>query len=220
MNSKLKDFLDGRIVVNCKTEKEANKLLDYLHKKNIVWTDGKDLKDTNEFHDYLQNTCYRLFSFNTVAYSDCNYYKKEGYKIYQFSELEIDKEIKEKINIYEKIKVKEKELEELKKQANNEKIHIGDYIEKETRNTSWNLVSNIMDINLRNNKKENRKKISYYRQGESIICEIRDELNSIIGEGVAKCHHEDDFNYKTGMALSEVRARENMYSRLIKKIIK
>ena len=76
----LKEFLENKIVLNCKTKENAQKLLNYLDKNNYI-----NKKETKEllrvWNKYGKNTCYQYE--NKCLYYDSKYYytNKESKKI-------------------------------------------------------------------------------------------------------------------------------------------
>lgn len=77
-----------KYVINCKTEAEAKKLLDFLHMKGFVWGGGNDLTYTL-WSDYKSDTCYRLdyLEWNKrVTYGHKDTYVSRGYGVVQCSD--------------------------------------------------------------------------------------------------------------------------------------
>lgn len=72
------------IIVHCNTEEKANKLLEYLDKKNFKWATGRSLKDRNRFEIFKENTCYT----SEVTYSKLKYFKSDYYTILEFDGIE------------------------------------------------------------------------------------------------------------------------------------
>lgn len=62
-----------------------------------------------------------------------------------------------------------------------------------------------------NDKKTNIYNIAYKRKGRKIVCEFSSGIFK--GVGIAKCNHEDEFDYGKGMLLAELRARSDFYKK-------
>ncbi|HCL4447071.1 TPA: hypothetical protein N2D16_002676 [Clostridium botulinum] len=82
------EFSKGKLVVNCKTEQEANMFLNYLHNKGIKWYWNLRLIEKSYFYDYEENTCYRMATSGDLEYENLDFYKKiTKHKIITFRNL-------------------------------------------------------------------------------------------------------------------------------------
>lgn len=83
------EFLDktNRVAVHCRTEEEANKFCQWMHKQCLKWHDGGSYITENEFLTCKDQTCYT----NRGFYADSCFYKREGYKIIEFSAIKFNK---------------------------------------------------------------------------------------------------------------------------------
>lgn len=85
----LTDFLnsEGNLVIRCKTEEEANKLLNAFDKLGKTWCIGTSYLENNYWDNYKENTCYS----NKGMYGRYNYFKnKHYYIIYKFNDVDLD----------------------------------------------------------------------------------------------------------------------------------
>ena len=57
----IKDAIKKRTVVNCATEKEANRILGMAHELGYKWHTGENYEDNTEWNCYKRTTCYYLF---------------------------------------------------------------------------------------------------------------------------------------------------------------
>lgn len=66
----------------------------------------------------------------------------------------------------------------------------------------------------------NKYKLVTIRKGRTITCTITAlSLPNLKGVGVARCLLEDEFDVKTGSRIAELRAREDFYRQLSKRVI-
>lgn len=72
------DELLKSVVVHCKTEKEANKVLSLADKLGYEWHNGNSFKNENYYDIYEDKTCYNIYE---GLYENLNTYDKERYKI-------------------------------------------------------------------------------------------------------------------------------------------
>lgn len=79
------DFLNGKLVVNCKTEELANEFLEYCHLQGITWCTGKYLISHNNWDNYNEETCY--INDCGFSFSNVDYYKSNNYTIVEFNGL-------------------------------------------------------------------------------------------------------------------------------------
>lgn len=83
-------YRDNDIVINCRTEEEADKFINELAKVEITeWSSSDELKLNNRFNSYKSETCYRLEQDYTISYCSINYFRKD-YTILKFSDLEFE----------------------------------------------------------------------------------------------------------------------------------
>ena len=84
-------YRDNDIVINCRTEEEANKFIEELAKVEVTeWGSNNELKLNSKFNSYKSETCYRLEQDYTVTYCGINFFEKEDYSIIKFSDLEFE----------------------------------------------------------------------------------------------------------------------------------
>lgn len=121
---------------------------------------------------------------------------------------EIDKEIQ---GYLEEIK----KLEKLKTETFNQKTFIASICKKNT-----NIELNIFDQDIKKEMfiKEYDTDIRFYRHKNKIEAQITLNDGMFYGEGFAKCHEDDDFDYITGLNLALNRAYLNAYARKVKHI--
>ena len=114
------------------------------------------------------------------------------------------------MNLYEQIKQKERELEDLKERAKKEWVFLGRYEGNETMDLIYTGSEG-----LSNTYRNNNRLIEYFRRGNEIKCVFSNGgLISVKGIGISKCHPTDNFNLTSGLVLAETRARENYYKKL------
>ena len=79
----IEKFLNDKIVVNCKTEEDAEEFLNFLESKyQIKWFGGQNLIDNSKWTDCYDQTCYKFDNiYSSLFYSNICYYK--DYKNYQ-----------------------------------------------------------------------------------------------------------------------------------------
>lgn len=61
--------------------------------------------------------------------------------------------------------------------------------------------------------------IKFYRNKNVITCVIKTDGSRFQAIGVARCNPKDRFDYPTGIILSELRARENLYKSTVERHI-
>ena len=82
-----KEFLNGVVAVNCRTEDEANQFLQYCHGQELKWFGGnRSLLAMNNFNDYCERTCYELTEYG-MKYGRVVYFEGENYRVYTLDEL-------------------------------------------------------------------------------------------------------------------------------------
>ena len=69
---------DGKYVMRCKTEEEANIFLEYLDSLGLKWRGGRSYLDKNNWREYREDTCY---NFASGTYGDKDYFVNDGYEI-------------------------------------------------------------------------------------------------------------------------------------------
>lgn len=88
------DELLKNVVVHCKTEDEANQVLDLADKLGYVWSSSHSFKNRNSYEIYKSETCYNIYE---GCYGDLNDYKSTDIKI--ISAQEFINMVNEKIKI-------------------------------------------------------------------------------------------------------------------------
>ena len=74
------------MVIHCDTEEKADKLLNAFDKLGKKWSSYMSYLDSDYYSIYKQNTCYS----NDNHYSHYNWYKENGYKIFEFDEVDLE----------------------------------------------------------------------------------------------------------------------------------
>lgn len=74
------------IAIHCNTEEKANKLLKAFDRLGEKWCENVSYLETNCYSHYGQMSCYS----NNRCISDCNYYENNGYKIYEFEDVDLE----------------------------------------------------------------------------------------------------------------------------------
>lgn len=59
--------------------------------------------------------------------------------------------------------------------------------------------------------------IKFYRNKNVITCVIKTDGSRFKAIGFARCNPKDGFDYSTGIILSELRARENLYKGIVER---
>lgn len=75
-----------KLAIHCDTEEKANELLQAFHKLGKKWSSDMSYLDCDYYSIYKQNTCYS----NDNAYAYYNWYRKNGYTIYEFDEVDLE----------------------------------------------------------------------------------------------------------------------------------
>lgn len=75
-----------KLAIHCDTEEKAIKLLKVFDKMGKKWSAGKSYLGSNYWGGYEENTCYS----NTHGYCYINWFKKNGYKIYEFKDVDFE----------------------------------------------------------------------------------------------------------------------------------
>ena len=83
----LKEFFESEnnLAIHCKTEEEANKLLEAFDKLGKKWIDRDSYLEINCWDVYEKYTCYN----NQYEYCRIDYYEKKNYKIYEFDDVDL-----------------------------------------------------------------------------------------------------------------------------------
>lgn len=86
----LKEIVPG-MVIHCKTEEEANTLLSYLDKQGYKWNNSTAvLLGHSQYGVHKEKTCYRILKNCRLAYSDKDWYERNGYFIFEFDALDFN----------------------------------------------------------------------------------------------------------------------------------
>ena len=93
----LKEFWnnDRKLVIHCKTEEEANKLLEAFDKLGKKWGTRDSYLEYNCWNKYREDTCYD----NANKYSRFDFYKEENYIIYEFEDVDLGAQNNEKARL-------------------------------------------------------------------------------------------------------------------------
>lgn len=86
------DLLIGKeVVVNCKTEQEAEEFLKYLDSKKYMWLSGNCIDNPNSYgyFEFIDKTCFSLRDDKKVTYSSFKWYIDHNYKILSLDDLVI-----------------------------------------------------------------------------------------------------------------------------------
>ena len=75
------------LAIHCDTREKARKLLEIFDKLGKKWHSGESYTKESYYNDHLCSTCYS----NHRKYSDCDYYKKCNYAVYEFEDVNLDK---------------------------------------------------------------------------------------------------------------------------------
>ena len=94
-------IMQDSTVVHCRTEEQANQLLEWADSIGLKWITGNSYKNYTNYISYHEQTCYYLYE---GTYTDLEFYKEKGYKILSFEEA-IIKEDKVKPTIPEAVKL-------------------------------------------------------------------------------------------------------------------
>ncbi len=84
----LKEFFesDETLVIHCRTEEEANTLLEAFDKLGKKWNGGKSYLENNYWQCYEGGTCYT----SNGTFSDKEFFLDNDYKVYEFEEIELE----------------------------------------------------------------------------------------------------------------------------------
>lgn len=90
MSFNLREFNSSKLVMHCKTAKEARDFCSLLHRAGREWSSGMSYDTNTKWDDYEHKTCY---NFNEGTFSSVNYYKSEGFTILEWSDYMAKKEL-------------------------------------------------------------------------------------------------------------------------------
>lgn len=92
----IKELLENKTAINCKTKKQTKKLFKELQILGYVWNGGEKLNVHNTYYDFYQEkTCYTVdITQGTITYDDITYFKEKGYKVLTLKDIKIKKEEK------------------------------------------------------------------------------------------------------------------------------
>ena len=74
----IKEAIKANIMIQCKTEQEANRILGMAHELGYKWWTGQYYKDNTEWGVYENKTCYYLFD---NSYSHYDYFNSKNHTI-------------------------------------------------------------------------------------------------------------------------------------------
>lgn len=84
----IKQFMNSKFVVNCKTENEAKYFLRILKEHGMKWVNGSDLNEFTNWGPEKDRTCYRALFDSSLVYGSEPFYRfEEKIDIRSFSEL-------------------------------------------------------------------------------------------------------------------------------------
>lgn len=88
---------DIKVVVNCKTEEDAIDFLEYLDIMGFTWYGNIPTREdmSIRFNINKDKTCFNLNDGNILTWGSISWYKANGYKILDLSEIEIFEETPE-----------------------------------------------------------------------------------------------------------------------------
>lgn len=74
-------FKEGKIVVHCKTKKEAEDLCLQMHEHGMTWESGNSYLSYTYYEVHKNKTCYSI-----GGYQSCDYFRKYGCNILEWSD--------------------------------------------------------------------------------------------------------------------------------------
>ncbi len=77
----------GNYVMHCKTKKEAETFLGFLHSIGESWCDGMLYTERSNYEKYGSNTCYE---FNIGKFCNLDYFVSDGFEILEFEMFDWD----------------------------------------------------------------------------------------------------------------------------------
>lgn len=81
-NFDLESFKEGKIVVHCKTKKEAEDFCRQMHKQGMVWGTGNSYLSCTHYEEYKNKTCYS----GGGGYQSYDYFEKYRCNILEWSD--------------------------------------------------------------------------------------------------------------------------------------
>lgn len=81
---KIDQITNRRSAVHCQTEEETMELFKYLDSQGLRWLGGESYLTGRHLQEYGQNTCYNIFE---GRFADLQWYKANGYEVYEFSDV-------------------------------------------------------------------------------------------------------------------------------------
>lgn len=87
----LEEIIEKGIIVNCKTEDDANKLLSEAHKIGMKWNTGEGFLDKNNWQRHKEKTCYNL---KQGLFDKLYYYKNTISIIIDFNQVDFKEDEK------------------------------------------------------------------------------------------------------------------------------
>jgi len=96
----IEDFLkNNKIVVNCKTEEDAEEFLNFLASKyQMKWGSEKKSNEITYWFSYKENTCYRA-ELSYLNYGSISFYEENDYKILVYKNIKPESIVESKLNI-------------------------------------------------------------------------------------------------------------------------
>lgn len=98
-------FKSHNLVVNCRTEDEDEKFIDWCYENGIKWDESCEKGDVC----YSKDTCYRVYEDNTLTHSNYIYYSNMGFEIMTYQEFFKEYEMNNLDYILKNIEKKHKE---------------------------------------------------------------------------------------------------------------
>ena len=77
----------GNCVMHCKTEEEAKTFCQYLNEHGRTWGNGHRYIDRTNYSYHGSETAY---NFNSGCYTNCDFYRREGFTILEWSDYMAD----------------------------------------------------------------------------------------------------------------------------------
>ncbi len=167
----LKDIIDKKIVINCRTEEEVKKLFEYAKENGL-----EDCQSISEpirrWKMFEENTCYRFYSINdnkeiNYLWDNKDEYANIGYKIITLDDLEDFKEEKT-------------------------------FIKEETIRKFAKLINETLTSEFAFNKTKKKLYLNYFGKEIRVKCDKNDKFDWKIGLGLALyrvCQKDNDVKY-------------------------
>lgn len=188
----LKDILDKKIAINCRTYSEAMRLCKYAE-KNGYDNYKRYSNATTQYSDYLQDTCYiyttQYVEKGALEYSDKLDFISDGYKIITLDDLDDFNKKEVWTKKYGNLEINPINAENVIKQINRMK----------------NIFSSNYEIFFTINRKK-----------KTVFLQYNDKKITI------KCHETDKFDWEIGLglALSKVNAINNKRAYFLRDIMR